>query len=292
MGDLLFQSALEQLASLQRGDLSPLELTQAYLQRIEQVDGALGSYWTVLRESALDQAAQITEQWLRNDPGDRPPLLGLPVSIKDLHALQGAPASLGVAALRQRLVDYDDGAIARLRAAGCVFLGKTATSQLGTQPITEVPGFAPTRNPWDLSRTAGGSSGGAAAALAAGLCAAAHGSDGGGSIRGPAFCCGLVGLKAARGRISNAPLGEAFGGLATHGMLSRTVADAALFLDVLSGYLPGDPYTLPRPEVSFLQQVQTAAQLKPQRIAWVRAIAPFPAPIPEIEAALTRTATH
>jgi amidase len=282
MGELLLRSALEQLALLHQGEVSPLELAEAYLQRIEQIDPALGSYWTVLRESVLTQARRITDQGAIADRLQGLPLLGLPVSIKDLHALEGAPASLGIAALRERMVSYDDGAVARLRAAGCLFLGKTATAQLGTQPVTEPPGFAPTRNPWNPSRTAGGSSGGAAAALAAGLCAAAHGSDGGGSLRGPAFCCGLVGLKAARGRISNAPLGESFGGLATHGMLTRTVADAALFLDVLSGGLPGDPYALSLPEVPFLQQVQAAAGLPAQRIALVRAIAPFPPPIPEL----------
>jgi amidase len=151
-----------------------------------------------------------------------------------------------------QIAAYDDGTVMRIRAAGFIILGKTAASEVGSLPYTEPEGFAPARNPWNLDYTPGGSSGGAAAAVAAGLCAIAQGSDGGGSVRGPASCCGLVGIKPSRGRVSHAPLGDRLSGVATDGAIARTVADAAAFLDVISGYTTGDPYWLPDPHPSFL----------------------------------------
>jgi amidase len=160
----------------------------------------------------------------------------------------------------------DSFAIGRLKNEGAVILGKTNAPEFGTRPITEGPMFPPARNPLDKTRTAGGSSGGAAAAVAAGLCALSQGGDGGGSIRIPASCCGVVGLKPSRGRISSGPLfGEDWAGLATSGVIGRTVADVALGLDAMSGHLPGDPYWAEIPE-PFL----AAAQRKPEtlRVGW------------------------
>ncbi|WP_275574959.1 amidase [Neosynechococcus sphagnicola] len=162
----------------------------------------------------------------------------------------------GSPVLHHRIATDDDGVVTRIKAAGLVILGKTATSEFGSLPYTEPQGFPPARNPWHLDYTPGGSSGGAAAAVAAGLCAIAQGSDGGGSIRGPAFCCGLVGLKPSRGRVSFAPVGDFQNGIATHGVLARTVADAAALLDVMAGYITGDPYWLPDPNPSFLTVAQ------------------------------------
>lgn len=149
--------------------------------------------------------------------------------------------------LSTNISKYDEGVVTRMKKAGFIILGKTATSQFGSLPYTEPPGFPPTRNPWNPHHTSGGSSGGAATAVAAGLCPIAHGSDGGGSIRITAACCGLVGLKPARGRVSNAPVGDYQEGIATHGPLAHTVADAAALLDIMAGYIPGDPYWLPQP---------------------------------------------
>ncbi|MEM1311734.1 MAG: amidase family protein, partial [Cyanobacteria bacterium P01_H01_bin.153] len=216
----------------------------------------LGSYFTVMGEAAIADAQQKTEQLATTDPADLPPFFGVPLSVKDLNPVAGAPCSYGISAVKNRIADQDDGLIPRLREAGFVMLGKTATSQLGSFPYTEPPGFLPTRNPWNLDYTAGGSTGGGASALAAGLCAIAHGSDGGGSLRGPAFCCGLVGMKPSRGRVSFAPVGERLHGMATNGPLGRTVADTAAFLDVLSGYITGDPYWLPPPVDSFWAATQ------------------------------------
>ena len=259
---LAFTPALEQAHLIRHKTLSPLELTELYLERIERLNPVLGSYFTVMTEAAIADAQQKTEHLATTDPADLPPFFGVPLSVKDLNPIAGVPCSYGLAAAKDRVAETDDGLIPRLRAAGFIILGKTATAQLGSFPYTEPPGFLPTRNPWNLAHTAGGSTGGGASALAGGLCAIAQGSDGGGSLRGPAFCCGLVGMKPSRGRVSFAPVGERMHGLATNGPLGRTVADTAAFLDVLAGYVAGDPYWLPPPETSFL----AATQVEPPKL--------------------------
>ncbi len=271
--DLAFTAAIDQAALVRRKAVSPLELVQLYLERIQNLDGALGSYVHVATEAAIADAQAKTERLMQTPPEDLPPFFGVPISIKDLNPVAGMPCAFGVRWLKQRMATADDGVVTKIRNAGFIILGKTATSELGTLPYTEPDGFPPTRNPWNLDYTPGGSSGGAAAALAAGLCPIAQGSDGGGSVRGPAFCCGLVGIKPTRGRISYAPLGERLAGLATNGALGRSVVDAAALLDVMSGYVAGDPYWLPDPEVSF----QTAATVPPRplRIGLTTAMPPF-----------------
>ncbi len=262
--DLAFTPALELSKLTRQKEISPLELTRLYLERIEQLDTYLGSYFYVASDKALADAKSQTEQ-LGNtkDTSELPPFFGVPTAIKDLYSVAGMPCSYGNAMLKDQMAEYDEGFVTRLKQAGFVILGKTATSELGSLPYSEPPGFAPSRNPWHLDYTSGGSSGGAAAAVAAGLIPIAPGSDGGGSVRGPAYCCGLVGLKPARGRISNAPVGDYQGGIATHGCLTRTVADAAALLDVMAGYTTGDPYWLPDPEISFLEATkQTPPRLK------------------------------
>jgi amidase len=165
--------------------------------------------------------------------------------------------------------------VRRIRDAGFVILGKTNTPELGTIAMTESELNGDCRNPWDRSRTPGGSSGGAAAALAAGLCPVAHGSDGGGSIRTPASCCGLVGLKPSRGRVSPAPFGSGSLGLGTSGPIARTVRDAAALLDVMAGPEPGDSYFAPPPERPFLAEADAA----PGRLR-IAVTADPPSPVP------------
>ncbi len=271
--DLAFTSALEQAQLIRSKQISPGELVEIYLNRIQHLNPQLGAYFTVMAEMALDQAkAQIKQLTQIADLSELPPFFGVPISIKDLNPVVGVPCSYGSRVLTQNIATQDDGVVSRIRQAGFIILGKTATSELGSLPYTEPDGFPPARNPWNLDYTPGGSSGGAAAAVAAGLCPVAQGSDGGGSVRGPAFCCGLVGIKPTRGRISNAPLGEHQSGLATNGPLARTVADAAALLDVMSGYITGDPYWLPDPSPSFL----TASQQPPSplKIAFATEIQP------------------
>lgn len=261
--DLAFTSALEQAKLIRSKQISPLELVDLYLNRIEQFNPQLGSYFTVMAETALEQAKTQMEQLTQvPDLTELPPFFGVPISIKDLNPVAGVPCTYGSRVLIHKIATDDDGVVSRIRQAGFIILGKTATSEIGSLPYTEPDGFPPARNPWNLDYTPGGSSGGAAAAVAAGLCPIAQGSDGGGSVRGPAFCCGIVGIKPTRGRVSNAPVGDHQSGISTNGPLARTVADAAALLDVMSGYLTGDPYWLPDPSPSFL----TATQQPPTRL--------------------------
>jgi amidase len=285
--DLAFTSALEQADLIRTKQLSPVELTQLYLDRIEKLDPQLGSFFTVTAELALSDAQAKTEI-LSQGSEDLPPFFGVPIAIKDLNPVKGIPCSFGVKALRKFTLDVDDAIVTKLKQAGFILLGKTATSQLGSFPYTEPPGFPPTRNPWNLDYTAGGSSGGSAAAMAAGLTAIAQGSDGGGSVRGPASCCGLVGLKPSRGRISSAPIGESLAGFAANGPIARTVADAAAFLDVTAGYITGDPYWLPLPETSFLEAIKNPPQSL--RIGMVGEIEPVGTVDPILMHAVEKTA--
>lgn len=285
--DLAFTPALEQARLIREKEISPLELVELYLKRIERLNPSLGSYVTIAAEQAIADAKIKTEQ-LTGDTATLPPFFGVPISIKDLNAVAGMPCTYGLRVLKNRIVAEDDGMVTRIRQAGFVILGKTTTSEMGMFPYSEPPGFPPARNPWNLDYTPGGSSGGAAAALAAGLCPIAQGSDGGGSIRGPASCCGLVGIKPSRGRVSMAPFGDRLSGIATNGPLGRTVADAAALLDVMSGYTPGDPYWLPDPVPSF----QASAEKPPERlrIAFVNALQPLGEADPACQQAVLDTA--
>jgi amidase len=244
--DLAFTSALEQAQLIRQREVSPLELVELYLERIQRLDAQLGSYFTVTAEMALAEAKAKTEQLAQiKDASELPPFFGVPIAIKDLNPVEGIRCTYGTPVLMDKVAAYTDGVVMRIRHAGFTLLGKTATSELGSLPYIEQPGFPPTRNPWNLDYTAGGSSGGAAAAIAAGLTPIAQGSDGGGSVRGPAFCCGLVGIKPSRGRISYAPVGDYQSGIATNGSLARTVADAAALLDVWLYH--GRPLLVARP---------------------------------------------
>lgn len=269
--DLAFTPALEQAKLIRSKELSPVELVELYLERIQRLDAQLGSYFTVMADQAVADAKAKTEILVKDGTSELPPFFGVPISIKDLNAVAGVPCSYGSWALKEQVATYDDGVVARIRGAGFTILGKTATSELGSLPYTEPDGFQPARNPWNLDYTPGGSSGGAAASVAAGLCAIAQGSDGGGSVRGPASCCGLVGIKPNRGRVSYAPIGDRMHGMATNGSIARTVADAAALLDVMSGYITGDPYWLPNPEPSFLSTAINP-QLGSLRIAFATSL--------------------
>lgn len=256
--------ALEQARAIAAKAITPRELLAMYYERIARIDPGLNAYVLLTRELAESQAAASEKRIAR---GERLGLLdGVPVSIKELSALAGHRNSLGSRAFEKSIARVDSFAIGRLKEEGAVILGKTNASEFGTRPVTEGPMFPPARNPVDKTRTAGGSSGGASVAVAASLCALSHGGDGGGSIRIPASCCGVVGLKPSRGRISSGPLlGEDWAGLATSGVIARTVADAALGLDAMSGHLPGDPYWA---EIS--EPFLSAAQRQPPslRVGW------------------------
>ncbi len=286
--DLAFSSALEQAQLIRHQKLSPLELVELYLERIEQFNSQLGCYFTVMADEARALAQTQTEELAQNsDPSELPPFFGVPISIKDLNPVAGVRCTYGSQALINQEATYDDAVVARIRKAGMIIIGKTATSELGSLPYTEPEGFPAARNPWNLDYTPGGSSGGAAASVAAGLCAIAQGSDGGGSIRGPAFCCGVVGLKPSRGRVSHAPVGDYQSGISTNGPIARTVADAAALLDVMSGYVTGDPYWLSDPESSFLSATQQAPDSL--RIAFSTELPPIGKATPACQEAVKKT---
>jgi amidase len=269
--DLAFTPALELARLIRHREVSPLELVELYLERIQLLNPQLGSYFTVTADLAIADAKAKTATL--STTSELPPFFGVPISIKDLNAVAGVPCTYGNPALMQNIPNYDDGVVTRIKQAGFIILGKTATSEIGSFPYSEPTGFPPARNPWNLEYTPGGSSGGAASSVAAGLCAIAQGSDGGGSVRGPAACCGLVGIKPSRGRVTHAPVGDRVAGIATNGPIGRTVADAAALLDVMSGYVTGDPYWLADPEPSFLAATQE--KLSNLRIAFSTNIPPL-----------------
>jgi amidase len=279
--ELAFLPATEQAAAIRRREVSSTELVDLYLDRIDRIDTDLNAFVTLRHEEALAEARAADAS--TSDA----PFRGVPIAVKDLTATKGIRTTYSCRAFADHVPDFDTAVVRRLREAGFVILGKTNTPEFGTTAFTESELNGATRNPWNPERTPGGSSGGAAAALAAGLVPVAHGSDGGGSIRIPASCCGLFGLKPSRGRVSAAPFGS-LEGLSTSAPLSRTVLDAAALLDVMAGYEPGDPWWAPPPERPFADEVgATPGRL---RIA-VTATPPVDTPIdPECAAALASAA--
>jgi amidase len=239
-------TVIELAAAIRAKELSPVAVTDHYLRRTEELNEQVGAFYTVTAELAAEQALAAEKAVVQAaDPADLPPLTGVPIPIKDLNMVAGVRQTFGSLAYDSNVPDTDDYVVTRLKDAGVVITGKTSTPEFGLPCYTETKIGPPARTPWDLSRSAGGSSGGAAAAVAAGLAPAAQGSDGGGSIRIPSSVCGLFGIKPSRGRISEGPLMPDLAGLGVNGPLARTVADAALLLDVMSGNFPGDMYTQP-----------------------------------------------
>jgi amidase len=232
VSDLLFRPASELAQLVRDGALNARELVQASLDQIDALDPRINAFTHVAHDSALAAADAI-------GAGDVRPFAGVPIAIKDNRAVADMPLTMCSDLFADVVPRHDTSFVRRLREAGFVIVGKTALPEMGILPTTESRRNGPTRNPWDLDRTPGGSSGGSAAAVAAGMVPLAHGNDGGGSTRIPAACCGLVGLKSARGRVSAGPeSGQSF--LVADGVLTRTVAETAELLDVMAGYELGD----------------------------------------------------
>ena len=223
--------------------MSARELVAASLERIESLDEQVGAFVDVDGERALAAADAV-------GPGDARPFAGVPIAIKNNRPIEGLRLTFCAELLGDHVARHDAHVVRRLRQAGFIVVGTTKLPEFGILPVCEPSRFGPARNPWDLERTPGGSSGGSAAAVAAGMVPIAHGNDGGGSTRIPAACCGLVGLKPARGRISHGPdIGDSI--LSVDGALTRTVGETAALLDVLSGYETGDATWAPPPEQPF-----------------------------------------
>jgi amidase len=243
--------ATEQARMVRDREVSPVELVEQAIREIEELNPRVNAVIHPLFDEARAAGA-----------GELPdgPFRGVPFLVKDLACyMAGAPVHEGVKALRDAgyRADHDMWLTRRLRDAGFVILGRTNTSELGTIPTTEPAAYGPTRNPWDLERSPGGSSGGSAAAVAAGMVPAAHAGDGGGSIRVPASHCGLVGLKPSRGRVSAAPdFGEIGGGLVSELAVTRSVRDAAAIVDAVHGPAPGDPCVAPPPSRPYVEELR------------------------------------
>ncbi|PJN37852.1 amidase [Streptomyces sp. CB02959] len=236
-----WEGLAEQARALADGRVTATALVQRSLDRIEATQDTVNAFRRVRAEAALAEAAEADR---RLADGERAPLLGVPVAVKDDTDVAGEPTAFGCAGVFPPK-QHDAEVVRRLRAAGAVIVGKTNACELGQWPFTEGPAFGDTRNPWNLAHTPGGSSGGSAAAVAAGLVPAALGTDGAGSVRIPAAWSHLVGIKPQRGRISTWPDPEAFQGITGIGPLARTVEDAALLLDVASGNHAGDLHRPP-----------------------------------------------
>ncbi|MCS6925401.1 MAG: amidase [Candidatus Binatia bacterium] len=249
--DLAFLDGTAQAELVRKGEITPLELVDAAIARIEHVNPRLNAVTIPLFEKARAQARRT----------DLPhgPFRGVPFLLKDLVcASAGDPLHNGMRLLKELgfTAPYDTYLATKFRQAGFIFLGKTNTPELGLNATTEPEAYGPSRNPWDVRYSTGGSSGGSAAAVAAGLVPIAHANDGGGSIRIPASACGLVGLKPSRGRVSLGPdFGDAWHGLAIEGVVTRSVRDTAAVLDAISGMMPGDPYAAPPQRRPFSQEV-------------------------------------
>ena len=239
--ELAFLPAVEQARLVRDREVSSVELVELYLERIERLDRELNAFVTVRAEEALADART------RDAEEKRGAFRGVPIAVKDLTATAGVRTTYSSRAFADNVPDFDTAVVRRIRDAGFVIVGKTNTPEFGTTAFTESDLNGATQNPWNPERTPGGSSGGAAAAVAVGLVPVAHGSDGGGSIRIPASCCGLVGLKPSRGRVSVAPF-PSLEGLSTAAPMARSVIDAAALLDVFAGYEPGDPWWVAPPE--------------------------------------------
>lgn len=242
--------ATAQAALVRSGEATAGELLEAAISGVEELNPALNAVVEKLYEQARETAKD-------NLTG---PFAGVPFLLKDLGAsYAGAPMTSGSGYMRNFVPDHDSELTARYKRAGLVIFGKTNTPEFGIQPTTEPRLFGPCRNPWDTDRSTGGSSGGSAAAVAAGIVPMAHANDGGGSIRIPAACCGLFGLKPTRARTTLGPdVGDTMGGLVVEHAVTRSVRDSAALLDAVSGPMPGDPYVAPTPERPFAEEVGAA----------------------------------
>ncbi len=258
-------TATEAAGLIRRRQLSPVDYVDAVLSRIAALQPTLNCFITVVADQARADAIAAEAAVMAGGPLG--PLHGVPVSIKDLIPTQGIRTTFGSVAFADHVPEQDDILVTRLRAAGAVVIGKTTTPEFGIKGQCDAPIFGTTRNPWDLGRSPGGSSGGAAAAVAAGLGPIALGSDGAGSIRIPAACCGLVGFKGTTGALPYAEARDAFGNVVAAGPLTRSIADAVLMQSAMAGADARDPWTA---NTAPLGRLATGRDLSGLKIGYLR----------------------
>ncbi len=258
-GPFAYRSLTDFAALLRRRECSAVELAQATLERLQRLEPSLNAFVTVTADLALAQAVAADAALARGEGG---PLTGVPIALKDLYETAGIRTTAGSRVLADHVPATDATAVVRLRQAGTVLVGKTATHEFAFGPTTDSPYHGPTHNPWDLTRSPAGSSGGSGAAVAAGVVACALGTDTGGSIRMPAAICGVVGLKPSYGRVSKAGVLPLSWSIDHAGPLCRTVADAAAVLQVLAGADPADPTAADVPVPDFSAGLTAASDLR------------------------------
>ncbi len=273
--ELCTRTAVDLAGMLARGDVSAVEVLDVHLDRIDQRNAELNAICTLDRDRARAEA-RAADDLRRSDPVEaaRRPLLGLPTAIKDLVSTKDIRTTFGSPIFADHVPDVDALIVERIRDAGAIVIGKTNTPEFGAGSQTFNPVFGKTRNPWDPSRTCGGSSGGAAAALASGMLPIADGSDLGGSLRNPASFCGIVGFRPTPGRVPRVPPEQAWDDLSVLGPMGRTVADAALLFSVIAGPDARDPISLPGPAAP-LHPVEPA-DLRGLRLAWTPNLGRYP----------------
>ncbi len=257
--ELCYLPATELLRHLRAREVSPTEVVDAVIARIERVEPKVNAFVTLLPEEARAQAARATEELAKGDPDELPPLHGIPLVVKDLTNTAGIRTTYGSVNYADHVPTEDSVAWERMKASGAILLGKSTTPDFGMLGVTDSTLTGTTNNPWNLDRTAGGSSGGSAAAMAAGMGHLSWGSDGGGSIRIPSACCGTVGLKGSIGRIPGYGDHDVFQTVTVGGPITRTVADSALLLSVTAGPDRRDPVALPAPAVDYNEVIQNAS---------------------------------
>jgi len=267
MATELWQRPAHELAGLIASKaVSPVDLTKVVLERIDRLQPTLNAFITVCHDAALDAARQAEQAVMDGKPLG--PLHGVPYAVKDLVNTAGVRTTFGSLLYEHNVPDEDAVAAARMKAAGGILLGKTTTPEFGHKSLTDAPLFGRSCNPWDLSRSCGGSSGGAAAAVAAGLGPIGIATDGGGSTRIPAACCGLVGLKQTLGTVPHSQVQDAFGNYTYVTPLSRTVMDTALQLATMAGADPSDPWSIGLAPQDFVAAARVEGDLRGRRILW------------------------
>ena len=264
--DLAYASAMELAALIARREASPVEIVDLVLERIEKTQPTINAFITVCAETARAAAKEAETAVVRGDKLG--PLHGVPFAVKDLVNTAGVRTTFGSWALAENVPASDSPAVARVKRAGAVLIGKTTTPEFGHKCFTEAPLFGRTANPWDLTRTCGGSSGGAAAAVAAGLAPIGIGTDGGGSSRIPAACCGVVGFKQTLGLVPHDLTPDGFGNQSHITPMTCTIMDAALMLQAMAGPDPCDPHALGLAAPNFVGAARPDGDLKGVRIAW------------------------
>ncbi len=264
-GDLCWTSAQELARMIRTKAVSPVEVVDAVLERIDRVNPTVNAYVTVTADQARAAAAAAEAAVIRGDTVG--PLHGVPYSLKDLTATRGIRTTMGSKIFEHNVPDEDALLVRRLYAAGAILVGKTNTPEFGCKPFTDNRVFGATRNPWALDRSAGGSSGGAAAAVACGLAPLAEGSDLAGSIRHPAAWCGAVGFKPTQGRIPRYPNVAGWNAMSSNGPITRTVGDAALMFSVMAGPDDRDPLSLPHTGERWTA-LADAPSVRGWRVAW------------------------